>query len=201
MRILVRMRSRTYRHARAVRVVGRRVDGLDAVVIDAAEPAAYCVPGRPHAVVVTSAALATLTSRELAAILAHEQAHIDGRHPQIVAVVRGLAATFPRLSLMTEGAHQVSRLLEMRADDTAAEQHGRASLLGGLLALTGSIPVTSGVLGATGIAVLARAERLATVTDVQRGRTALIAAVIAFAGGGPLATVMLAVSGVLICGF
>jgi hypothetical protein len=201
LRILVRMRSRTYRHARAVHVVGRRVDGLDAVVIDSSEPAAYCVPGRPHAVVVTSAALAALSERELTAILAHERAHIDGRHPQIVAVVRGLAATFPRLSLMTQGAQQVSRLLEMRADDAAAEQHGRASLLGGLLALTGSMPATSGVLGATGVAVLARAERLATVTEVRRGRTALIAAVIAFAAGGPLVTVLLAVSGVLICGF
>ena len=58
-----------------------------------------------------------------------------------------------------------------------------------------------GVLGATGIAVLARAERLATDTDVRQGRTALVAAVIAFAAGGPLVTVLLAMSGVLICGF
>jgi len=201
LRTLVRMRSRTYRHARAVHVVGRRVDGLDAVVIDSAEPAAYCVPGRPHAVVVTSAALAALSERELAAILAHERAHIRGRHPQIVAVVRGLAATFPKLSLMAQGAQHISRLLEMHADDAAAEQHGRASLLGGLLALTGSMPVTSGALGATGVAVLARAERLAAVTDVRPGRTALTAAAIAFAAGGPLATIVLAVAGVLSCGF
>ena len=102
---------------------------------------------------------------------------------------------------MAQGAQHISRLLEMHADDAAAEQHGRASLLGGLLALTGSMPVTSGALGATGVAVLARAERLAAVTDVRPGRTALTAAAIAFAAGGPLATIVLAVAGVLSCGF
>jgi beta-lactamase regulating signal transducer with metallopeptidase domain len=200
LRILIRMRNRTRSHARAVHLVGRRIKGLDAVVLDAAEPAAYCVPGRPHAVVVTSAALATLTERELAAILAHERAHIDGRHPQIVALVRGLAATFPSLTLMTEGAQQVSQLLEMHADDAAVERHGRTSLLGGLLALTGAAPAPAGALGATGVAVLARAERLAAARDDRAGRTVLIAGAITIALAGPLATALLAGFGVLMCG-
>jgi beta-lactamase regulating signal transducer with metallopeptidase domain len=199
-RTLVRMRSRTHGHASAVRLVGRRLIGLDAVVIEAAEPAAYCIAGRPHAVVVTSAALDALTRPQLDAILAHERAHLDGRHPEIIAIARGLAATFPNLNLMSEGAHHISWLLEMCADDSAAGQHGAQPILGGLLALTGAVPVSSGALGASGIAVLARAERLAATRRAGFGGTALTAAVIAITAGGPAATAVLAAGGVLMCG-
>jgi Zn-dependent protease with chaperone function len=200
MRMLARMRRQTHGHASAVRLVGRRLNGLDAVVVDAPEPAAYCIAGRPHAVVITSAALATLTEPQLAAILAHEHAHLNGRHPEIVAVTRSLAATFPSLRLMTEGAHHISRLFEMCADDAAATEHGRQPILGGILALAGAAPVPSGALGAAGAAVLARAERLAVARDPKFGRRALTAAVIAMTAGGPLATVLLAASGLLMCG-
>jgi Zn-dependent protease with chaperone function len=200
-RMLMRMRNQTHGHASAVHLVGRRQSGLDAVIIDAPEPAAYCIAGRPHAVVITSAALATLTKPQLAAILAHERAHLDGRHPEIVAVVRSLAKTFPGLRLMTEGAHHISRLLEMCADDAAAREHGRQPILDGILALTGATPVPSGAMGAAGVAVLARAERLADARGAGVGRSALTAAVIAMTAGGPLAALLLATSGTLMCGF
>jgi beta-lactamase regulating signal transducer with metallopeptidase domain len=199
-RMLMRMRNQTHGHASAVHLVGRRQTGLDAVIIDAPEAAAYCIAGRPHAVVITSAALATLTKPQLAAILAHERAHLDGRHPEIVAVARSLAKTFPGLRLMTEGAHHISRLLEMCADDAAAREHGRQPILDGILALTGATPVPSGAMGAAGVAVLARAERLADARDAGVGRSALTAAVIAMTAGGPLAALLLAASGTLMCG-
>jgi Zn-dependent protease with chaperone function len=199
-RVLARMRRRTHGHASAIRLVGRRLTGLDAVVIDSAEPAAYCIAGRPNAVVITSGALNTLTRPQLAAILAHERAHLDGRHPEIVAFARALAATIPRLRLMTAGARHISRLLEMCADDRAAIKHGATPLLTGLLALTGAAPVASGALGAAGVAVLARAERLAATPEASFGRTALTGAVIAVTAGGPFATALLAASGVLMCG-
>ena len=199
LRTLGRMRSQTHGHARAVHLVGRRVRGIDALVLDAAEPAAYCVAGRPHAVVITTGALDTLSEPELAAILAHEQAHLDGHHPQIVAVARGLAATFPNLRLMSEGAHHIARLLEMCADDRAAGEHGRGSILRGLLALTGTAPVAAGAMGATGVAVLARAERLASAPRMNLGRTALMTAVVTITAAGPVASGLVAVSGAL-CG-
>jgi Zn-dependent protease with chaperone function len=198
--MLVRMRSQTHGHASAVRLVGRRVKGLEAVVIDAREPAAYCIAGRPHAVVITTAALATLTEPQLAAILAHERAHLDGRHPEIVAIARSLAATFPGLRLMTEGAHHISRLIEMCADDTAARAHGPQPILDGILALTGAAPAPAGALGAAGASVLARVERLATARDAGFGRNALTSTIIAVMAGGPLAIASAAISGVLLCG-
>lgn len=167
---LLRARRRTHAHARDARLVARRVAGVDALVLDARERSAYCVAGRPSAVVVTSAALAALTGSELDAVLAHERAHLDGRHPQLLAVVRVLAESFPRVTLFTTGAAEVARLLEMCADDVATRAHGPRALLGGLLVLSGVVPAPAGGLSAGAVDVLDRAGRLAT--PVGRGSRA-----------------------------
>ena len=151
------MRARAHEHARAVRLVGHRTGEADVVMVEAAKAAAYCVAGRPPAIVVTSAARAALDDRQLAAVLAHERAHLAGHHSVIVSALRALAAVFPRLSLITEGAQQVSRLLEMCADDVAARRHSSRALLSGLITLSTAVPVEA--LAAADLAVLARAER------------------------------------------
>jgi len=199
-RSLIRIRSRAHGHAQAVRIVGHRTDEHDVIILDAEEPAAYCVSGRPPAIVVTTGALGALDERQLDAVVAHERAHLSGHHPHVVAALRSLAATFPRITLITHGADQVSRLLEMCADDVAARRHGRVALLSGLLALSGVAPL--GALGAADIDVLARAERLtAPRTQLARAgsRAALTGAVTAMLAG-PLLTAALAASGLLMCG-
>lgn len=175
-RTLVRMHGRTQQHANDIRMVGRRIQGHDVVVLDVDEPAAYCVPGRPDVIVVTTAALSMLDGRQLAAVLDHERAHLTGRHPQLVALLRGLAATFPYLRLMTEGVAHVSRLLEMRADDAAARRHGSQALLAGLLALAHAAPARAGALGAAGRALIARTERLAGARQSGRARAIVLPA-------------------------
>ncbi|WP_262982594.1 M56 family metallopeptidase [Rhodococcus sp. MTM3W5.2] len=165
-------------------MVARRVDGVDALVLDAGERAAYCVPGRPHVIVVTSSALDALASHELDAILAHERAHLDGHHPQLLAVLRVLAGVLPRVALFTTGAAEVSRLLEMCADDAATRIHGRGALLAGLIALAGSGPIPAQGMGATSVAVLDRAGRLAAPApgpDRVRARAQLALASVAVA--------------------
>ena len=52
------------------------------VVLDDPRPAAYCVAGRPAAIVVTSGALAVLDQPQLEAVLAHERAHLAQRPPR-----------------------------------------------------------------------------------------------------------------------
>lgn len=198
-RVLGRMRSQTFAHANAVRMVGRsRGDGV--VVIDAAEPAAYCVTGQPPAIVVTSGAVATLDSAQLAAVVAHERAHLDGRHAYVVAVVRGLAAALPKVSLFENAATQISSLLEMCADDAAARRHGSQPLLGGLLALSSAGRPTHS-LAAAGVAVLLRAQRL---TNPRNGRTRIRARMaasgaVAAMAGAPFTITALAFSGALAC--
>ncbi len=183
------MRARTHEHARAVRLVGHRTGEADVVMVAATKPAAYCVAGRPPAIVVTSAARAALDDRQLAAVLAHERAHLAGHHAVIVSALRALAAMFPQISLITEGAQQVSQLLEMCADDVAARRHSRRALLSGLITLCTAAPAEA--LAAADLAVLARAERLARPPkESMKVKTrAALTSVIAIMAAGPLIAV------------
>jgi Zn-dependent protease with chaperone function len=201
-RSVVRARASTHEHARMTRIAGRHIDGLEAVILDAPQRVAYCVPGRPNTIVVTSAAMDALDARHLDAVLSHERAHLAGHHHLILALTRGLATILPRVELVTIGAAQVARLLEMCADDTAARTHGPATVLGALLALSGVGPIPSGALGASGVGVLARATRLATPPrPAQRIRVCLLlAAVSALLAVGPVLTVLLTASGIALCG-
>jgi len=180
----------TRRHARAALLAGRQLAGADgesagagAVVLDDPRPVAYCVAGRPAAIVVTSGALAVLDQPQLAAVLAHERAHLAGRHHLLATLTRGLAAVFPGVPLFASGAVEVARLAELAADDAASRSVGRPALVAALLAIatgnavpgaaapvTGPVtgPVTAqvtaplprGALAASGHAVPARVERL-----------------------------------------
>lgn len=160
-RSVKRLRSRSREHARAVLVVGRPTNRPGVVVVDAAQSAAYCVSGDPPAIVITSAAWSSLSRSELAAILAHEQAHLAGRHHQLLMTLRAMAAAFPRLPLMQQSSHAVAELLEMCADDAAARRYGVDPILGGLLAMAEPHPVPAEGLAAAGTATVIRAMRLA----------------------------------------
>jgi Zn-dependent protease with chaperone function len=191
------------RHAAAARIIGRRVPGVDAVVVDATDKAAYCLAGRPGTVVVTRAALEALTDAQLAAVLDHERAHLAGRHHLLLTLTGGLARACPRVRLFTVGAVEVARLLEMCADDAAARRHGRIGVVEALLAL-GSSPVSgpAGALGAAGPTVLARAERLlapAPTTAVRLANRVVLAAATAALLVGPIATVALSAAGINLC--
>ncbi len=153
-------------HARAALLAGRELAGTGAVVLDDPRPVAYCVAGRPAAIVVSSGALAVLDSPQLAAVLAHERAHLAGRHHLLATVTQGLAVALPGVPLFTRGAQEVARLAELAADDTAARSVGRPVLVAALLAIAtgtavrGVPPTTRGALAAAALAVPARVERL-----------------------------------------
>ncbi len=152
---------RTRAHADVARMTGRRLPGVStAVVLDAAQRAAYCVPGRPATIVVTSAALAVLDPAQLTAVLAHERAHLAGRHHLLIALTRALAASFPAVPLLTRGPTEVARLAELRADDAAARRSGRPALITALLAMGTGTAVPAAALAATACAVTARVQRL-----------------------------------------
>jgi Zn-dependent protease with chaperone function len=160
-RWLQRSRERTRAHAEAARITGRTLSAVSgAVVLDVPELAAYCVPGRPPAIVLTSGAVAVLDRAQLAAVMAHEKAHLAGRHHLLVAMTRGLAAAFPAVPLFTRGAAEVARLTEMSADDTAARASGRSVLVTALLAMGTGIATPHFALPATGGSLTVRVHRL-----------------------------------------
>jgi len=160
-----RARQRTRAHAEAARITGRRLPvkgeaGGATVVLDAPQPAAYCVPGRPAAIVLTSGALAVLGPAQLGAVLAHERAHLAGRHHLLISLTRGLAASFPGVPVFTRGPAEVARLAEMCADDAAARRAGRPALVAALLAMGTGTAVPAAALAATGGPASARVHRL-----------------------------------------
>jgi Zn-dependent protease with chaperone function len=198
---LWRALAHSRQHAERARVIGRRILGMDAVVVDAPERAAYCVAGRPDTIVVTSAALDALADCHLQAVLAHERAHLAGRHHHILAFARALAVAVPGVTLFSTGAREIARLLEMAADDAAARTHGSLTLLDALLALSIGALAPHGAVGATGTDVLARAERLAAPLAAQnqwRSRLLLIATMLLIVGG-PLIPAALAAAGATWC--
>jgi Zn-dependent protease with chaperone function len=191
-RSVQRARQRARAHAEAARITGRRLPGGgSAVVLEAAQPAAYCVPGRPAAIVLTSGAIAVLDPRQLTAVLAHERAHLAGRHHLLIVLTRGLAAAFPGVPLFTRGPAEVARLAEMCADDTAARLSSRPALVTALLAMGTGAAVPAAALAAATCAVTARVQRLlepAPPARHARNRLALIAVMVLLALASALIT-------------
>ena len=167
-RTVRRSRRRAREHAQAARITGRRFSAAGipslstAVVLEADQPAVYCVPGRPATIVLTTGALAVLGPEQLLAVLAHERAHLAGRHHLLITLGKAMRAGLPAVPLFTRGAEEVARLAEMRADDVAARRSGRDTLLQALVAMgTGRpLPTPSAALAATGGVVGARVQRL-----------------------------------------
>jgi Zn-dependent protease with chaperone function len=161
-------RRRASEHAQAARITGRRFPGTGipplstAVVLETPQPAVYCVPGRPATIVLTTGALAVLDQPQLHAVLAHERAHLAGRHHLLVTLGKAARAGFPGVPLFSRGADEVARLAEMRADDVAARRSGRDTLLQALVAMGTGRPLAapSASLAATGGAVTVRVRRL-----------------------------------------
>ncbi len=186
----------TRSHAEAARMAGQQLTAAaagtaarpgDTLVLDAREPVAYCLPGRPATIVLTTGALAVLDAQQLCAVLAHERAHIAGRHHLLTALTRGLGAVFSAVPLFTAGPRQVAQLAEMCADDTAARSVGRGPLVAALLAMGTGAPVPMRALGATNHATLARVERLTAPSGRARsaGRRLELAAVTLLLLAGP----------------
>jgi bla regulator protein blaR1 len=107
------------RHAHTARLAGSLEPALGAVVVEHPQPAAYCVAGRCPTVVVTSGAMAALQPGQLDAVLAHERAHLAGRHHALEAAARIGRQVLPFLPLLRDAEAQVARLAELHADDAA----------------------------------------------------------------------------------
>jgi Zn-dependent protease with chaperone function len=130
-----------------------------ASVVDHEVPLAYCLPGLRPRLVLSRGTLDLLTSSELQAVVAHEQAHLAQRHDLVVLPFVALAATFPAVPAVSTAQAEVALLVELMADDHAARRHDRAQLARALWKIgTGGAP--AGALGLAGEDVLVRARRL-----------------------------------------
>jgi Zn-dependent protease with chaperone function len=123
------------RHAQAARLIGRERPDLAATVVDHPSPAAYCLGGRRPTVVLTTGALRVLGPAQLAAVLAHERAHLAGHHHLLMTVARAARVALPFVPLLREADAQVARLAELHADDAAAQADHSGPLAAALVIL------------------------------------------------------------------
>ncbi len=149
------------RHAQGARLSGRHEPTLGAVVLEHAQPAAYCVAGRCPTVIVTTGAMAALNSGQLNAVLAHERAHLAGRHHALKAAARIGRQVLPFLPLLRDAEAHVARLAELHADDAAIRAADPRALATALVVLATPAQATpTPALAAAATDVVQRIHRI-----------------------------------------
>jgi hypothetical protein len=121
-----------------------------ALVVDHPAAAAYCVPGLRSAIVISAGTLDLLDQAELAAVLAHERAHLRARHDLVLLPFTALLRAFRWSATAREANSDVALLVEMLADDRARRRRPARELATALLRVgtSGGGPVPHGALAA-----------------------------------------------------
>jgi len=134
-----------------------------ALVVDYPTAAAYCLPGlRSRIVVVSVGTLELLGRRELAAVLAHEHAHLRERHDLVLLPFTALRRALPRSATCAQAHRSVALLVEMLADDRALRGRPARELVSALVRFgtAGACPAPAGALAAAEGEMTARVARL-----------------------------------------
>jgi Zn-dependent protease with chaperone function len=122
-------------------------------------PAAYCIPGGQGRIVLTSGAVLALSDRQRAAVIAHERAHLCGRHDLVLLGADIAATAFGSLSFFRTARTQLSWLLEMLADDAAARRTAPGDVAAALAGI-GTHSVPDAAVAAGGHIVPVRVARM-----------------------------------------
>jgi Zn-dependent protease with chaperone function len=133
-----------------------------ALVVDYPAAAAYCLPGLRSQIVVSVGTLELLGRGELAAVLAHERAHLRERHDLVLLPFTALRRAFPKSVTCTDAHRAVALLVEMLADDHALRSRPARELVSALVRFGTAAhgPAPAGTLAAGEGEVTARVSRL-----------------------------------------
>lgn len=184
-RVGLSLRRTRRQHRELLELVGRNFDQLDGPawgslrVIDHPTPTAYCVPGVRHRVVISTGMLARLGQPEVAAVLAHERAHVRARHDLLVEFFTVLHTAMPARLRQDDALAEVHLLAEVLADRAAARVAGVIPMGRALVALANA-PHPQATLGVTG-SPSAAAVRLSLLGHTDRRNWALAAAMATYA--------------------
>ena len=158
------LRSRT-RQRDLLDLVAHDLDANGAHVLPLEVPLAYCIPGRRGRIVLTTATKAQLGEEQIAAVMAHERAHLRGRHDLVLFGADVTRTAFPWSRFFSVARDQTAGLVEMAADDRAARTTGALPVATALIHL-GTRAAPDGVLAAAGTMT---AERVARLLGAARG--------------------------------
>jgi Zn-dependent protease with chaperone function len=153
-----------------------------ALVVDHPAAAAYCVPGLRSAIVISAGTLDLLDQAELAAVLAHERAHLRARHDLVLLPFTALLRAFRWSGVARDANREVALLVEMLADDRARRHRPARELAMALLRVgaAGGGQAPAGALAAGGTA--ADGELAARVTRLLRPQPGLSVISVALLG-------------------
>ncbi|MBC6445956.1 M56 family metallopeptidase [Actinokineospora xionganensis] len=191
------------RHVETLRIVARSEPGeYPTMWLDHDEPLAYSVSGRPSMVVATSGLHDRLSRSSVAAVIAHERAHIRGNHHLLVGIAEALAKSLPMLPFARNSPKFVRAMVELSADRSAARRHGAPSVRAALLAMAG-VSTPPHVLGMAQDSVTMRLDRLEN-SDVRKsaGRRRLgasLAGVAVVAASLTISSSVLAAATTVVC--
>jgi Zn-dependent protease with chaperone function len=168
-----------------------------ALVVDYPAAAAYCLPGLRSAIVISAGTLDLLDSAELAAVLAHERAHLRERHDLVLLPFIALLQAFRWSGFAREAHRAVALLVEMHADDRVLRHRPARELATALLRVgaAGGCRAPSGALAAAEAVpegeVAARVARLLRpAPSLSVPARALVGAAAALAVTVPLAVLV-----------
>ena len=120
-----------------------------ALVVDHPAAAAYCVPGLRSRIVISAGTLELLDQAELAAVLAHERAHLRERHDLVLLPFTALLRAFRWSAVARRAESAVALLVEMLADDHALRHRPARELATALIRVgAAGSAVPSGALAA-----------------------------------------------------
>ncbi|MCW2740766.1 MAG: peptidase Ste24p [Blastococcus sp.] len=156
------------RHRALLELVVQPAAGLpDTRLLDHPAPVAFCIPGARPLLVLSSGMVAELDEDQLAAVVAHERAHLREHHHLLLLPFVAWEAALPVLPAAARAHAAVRELVEMRADDVALTTLSgaapRRTLAQAIVAAaegSGGAGVPSGALAVTGSATAARVVRL-----------------------------------------
>lgn len=98
-------------------------------------PIAYSLGGRDGLIVASQGLAGRLSPRELDAVLAHERAHLRGRHHFLAGCAETLGRVLRFVPLMRELPGAVRLLVELAADRAAAAGYGPETVRSALLSI------------------------------------------------------------------
>jgi Zn-dependent protease with chaperone function len=198
-------RSRARRrseHLSVLRLASRSDNGSPATLwLAHDQPLAFSLAGRPGVVVATDGLTRHLPAKGVAAVLAHEQAHLRGRHHLLVATTDALSAALPFVPLFRLAPVAMRELVELAADVVAMRAHGAAAVESALTCVSGQAPGAALAMARDAIDV-----RLARVRDtpsapgrLRRTMSCGLAGVVASMAPLITATALLIATGIVTC--
>ncbi|WP_170977733.1 M56 family metallopeptidase, partial [Blastococcus sp. CCUG 61487] len=107
------------RHRQLLELVVRPAAAPDTRLLEHPAPVAFCIPGVQPLLVLSSGMVEELAEDELAAVVAHERAHLAEHHHLLLLPFVAWEAALPVLPAAGQAHSAVRELVEMRADDVA----------------------------------------------------------------------------------